>query len=118
MLGVETVIPIAAFVSAVVVILGVTKAIMDGLTRRRLILAGLTAEVARAITPAIRDDIGIYSALKWGMVAMTAGLALVIIQFLPYDGNSPMVAGVVLLFVGAGLLGYWAVTRRLAGRAQ
>ncbi len=112
-MGIETIIPISLFVSVVVATLGLARVISDGRTRRRLIEAGVTAEVVRAVTPEVRDDLGIYGALKWGIVAVSAGLALVLIQFLPYRNDSPILPGLVLVFVGGGLLIYWVVAGRL-----
>jgi hypothetical protein len=112
MFDTETLVPLGLFVSLAVVLIGLAKILSDGRTRRRLIEAGVTAEVVRAVTPAVRDDLGVYSALKWGAVIVAAGLALVVIQFLPYREDAPIVPGILLVFVGAALLIYWAFVRR------
>ena len=118
MFDTENLVPLGLFISIVVLFIGLAKIISDGRTRRRLIEAGATAEVVRAVTPAIRDDLGVYSALKWGIVIVAAGLALVVIQFLPYRDNDPIVPGILLVFVGAALLIYWAFVRRHQPGAQ
>ena len=108
-------VPIAFFVTVTMTILGLARIISDGRTRRRLIEAGGTAEVARTLA-AQQDEHGLFGALKWGIVAIAAGLAFVIIQFLPYGDDDPIMFGVVLLFLGAGLLTYYVTARRLAAR--
>ena len=118
MFDTENLVPLALFVSIVVLFTSLAKIISDGRTRRRLIEAGATADVVRAVTPAVRDDLGVYSALKWGIVIVAAGLALVVIQFLPYRDNDPIVPGILLVFVGAALLIYWAFVRRHQPGAQ
>jgi len=116
MFDTETLVPLGLFISIVVALIAVAKILSDGRTRRRLIESGVTAEVARAVTPEIRDDLGIYGALKWGIIVLSAGLALVVIQFLPYKDNSPIVPGILLVFVGVGLLVYWASAGRISRR--
>jgi hypothetical protein len=118
MFGTETLVPIGLFVSIVVLFIGVAKVISDGRTRRRLIEAGATADVVRAVTPAVRDDLGVYSALKWGIVILAGGFALVVIQFMPYRDNDPIVPGILMVFVGGALLIYWAFMRRHQPRPQ
>ena len=51
-------------------------------------------------------------ALKWGIVAVATGAALVLIQMLPYERDEPIVLGIALLFVGIGLLVYYALARK------
>lgn len=111
-------VPIAFFVSIVVTVLGLARIISEGRLRRRLIEAGGSADVARALA-ANQDDYGLFSALKWGIVAVGVGLAFVIVQFLPYNNDDPIMFGVVLLFLGASLLAYYVTARRIAaGRAS
>ena len=110
------IVPIALFLSVAFAIVGVTKIISDGRTRRRLIEAGATPELVAAIAAAPSQDPGLYGSLKWGLVIGAVGLALVIIQFLPYDEDEPIVYGLILLFGAAGLLAYYAAARRLARR--
>ena len=114
----ETLVPLGLFVSFVVLFIGLARIVSDGRTRRRLIEAGATAEVVRAVTPAIRDDLGVYSALKWGIVILAGGLALVVIQFMPFRDNDPIVPGILMVFVGGALLIYWAFVRRHQPGAQ
>ncbi len=116
MLDDNLLVPIAFFVFLAVTIIGLARIISEGRTRRRLIDAGGSAEVARALA-ANQDEHGLYSALKWGIVTVGVGLAFVIVQFLPYGAQDPIMFGVVLLFLGGGLLTYYATARRLASRA-
>lgn len=81
-----TIVPIAFLVTVAFMLVSVTTIISDGRTRRRLIEAG----------------------------AASVGLALILIQFLPYRSDQPIVLGVIFVFAGAGLLAYYASARRLA----
>ena len=86
-----TLVPIAFFLSVSFILVGITKVISDGRTRRRLIEAGASPELARAIVAAPKDDPGLYSALRWGILTGAVGLALILIQFLPYRSDEPIV---------------------------
>ena len=112
----EILVPIGVVGMAIAGIVAVTKIIADTRTRRLLIQAGVTAEVARAIT-APREDPGLFAALRWGLVLGAVGLALIVVQFLPYRSTDPIAFGVGLLFGGAALLAYYAVAKRRAGAA-
>jgi hypothetical protein len=110
MLGTDIVVPLAFFAALVVVILGLARTISEGRTRRRLIESGGSPEVARALSEAAAYAREHPPALLWGIVAIAAGAAFVALQFLPFDEDDPIMAGVLLLFVGAGLLLYHRLT--------
>jgi len=106
-------VPIAFLLSFTFILVGITKVLSDGRTRRRLIEAGATPELARAIVAAPKDDPGLYGALRWGILTGAVGLALILIQFLPYRSDDPIVLGLILVFAAAGFLGYYVSARRL-----
>ena len=56
-----------------------------------------------------------FASATW--LAVAVGLAFVILQFLPYRDDDPIMFGVVLLFLGIGLLIYYATARRMLGAA-
>ena len=108
-----TLVPIAFLLSVTFILVGITKVLSDGRTRRQLIQAGASAELARAIVTAPKDDPGLYGALRWGILMGAVGLALILIQFLPYRSDEPIVLGVILVFAAAGFLAYYVSARRL-----
>ncbi len=111
-------IPIAFLLTVAFTLVGLAKVISDGRIRRRLIDAGVAPELARAIAGAPKEDPGLYSALKWGIVTGAVGLGLILIQFLPYRSGEPIVLGVLLVFAAGGLLAYYASVRRLVHRRE
>ena len=113
----DTVVPVAFFVFLAYVIVGVTRAVSDGATRRQLLRANASPELARALTAAPLAELALQGALRSGLVIGSIGLALVVVQFMPYGPDQPIVYGTVLLFGAAGLLGYYALGRRTARRA-
>lgn len=110
MLGTDTLVPIAFFLTIVAVVLGLARIISEGRTRRRLIEHGGSSDVAGVLADLAAYDRAHPPALMWGIVTVTAGAAFVVLQFLPFEEDDPIMAGVVLLFVGAGLLLYHRLT--------
>jgi hypothetical protein len=115
---VEIVIPLAFLFFVSVVIVGVTKIVSEGRTRRRLVDTGATPERAAAVLAPMHGDPALYDSLRWGIVAAAVGVALIVIQFLPYRMDEPIVYGLLFLFGAAGLLLYWAMARRLMARSR
>lgn len=113
----DTLVPLGLFAMIAFIIVGLTKVISDGRIRRRLIETGATSELAKAIAGTAQSDPDLYSALKWGLLTGAIGLSLIVIQFLPYRPEDPIMLGVILLFAAGGLLGYYVIARRLASRA-
>ena len=111
---VEIIVPVALFLSLAFATVGVTRVISDGRTRRRLLESNASAELASAVVAPPTGDLAFGGALKWGMLLGSVGIALVIVQFLPFDEDDPIVIGIVMLFAAAGLIGYYVTARRLA----
>ena len=107
----STVVPVAFFLAISYILVGVTRAIADGRTRRRLIEAGANPELARTLVPAPSADPGA-DTLKWGLMLGALGVGLVVVQFLPFDRDQPIVLGIILIFASAGLLTAYALGRR------
>ncbi len=113
-----TLVPIAFLLSIAFTLVALTKVISDGRTRRRLIESRAAPELVRAIVTPAKEDLGLYSALKWGILTGAVGLALIVVQFLPYRPDQPIVLGVILVFAAAGLIGYYLSARRLVAPTQ
>ena len=106
--------PIVIVATMAFAVVAIVKILSDGRTRRRLIDTGASADVVAAITAAPLRDPALYESLRWALVIGAIGLALVLIEFLPYRADEPIVYGLVLLFAAAGLFVYYATARRLA----
>ena len=113
---VAIVVPVALFLSLAFTVAGVTKVVTDSRVRRKLVEAGASPELTAAVLAPLKADPELYSSLKGGLVIAAVGLALIVVQFLPFRLDEPIVLGLVLLFGGGGLLAYYASARRLASR--
>lgn len=53
-----------------------------------------------------------HTSLKWGMVAFFGGLGLVLLEFIPYDYNSPLPFGIEAVMISLGFLIYYFMIKR------
>ncbi len=50
--------------------------------------------------------------LKWGCIVFSAGLGLVVINYVPYDYGSSLPYGLEAMFIAAGFLIYYSIMRK------
>jgi hypothetical protein len=61
------------------------------------------------------SDMGLEQ-LKWGAVLFSGGLGLVILNYLPYDSDSPLPYGLEIMFIAAGFLAYYFFVRKVENK--
>ncbi len=98
----------------------IVKAALNYSTRKQLIQKGLVNEDIKHLFYGNGSNIERYlpSSLKWGLVMVFAGLALVVIKLMPYYIEGEVVFGVMLIAAGAGLLVYYAFASKRAKDAK
>jgi peptidoglycan/LPS O-acetylase OafA/YrhL len=104
-------VPVALFAFTSWGVVSVARIISVNRTRRKIVDAHATPELVDALLAA-RPDSNLAPSLMWGLVLASTGIALMILEVLPFDQNSPFRYGVVVLGAGAGLLAYFAIARR------
>jgi hypothetical protein len=110
---VEIIVPLGLFFSLAYATVGVTRAITDSRVRRRLLDSNASVELANAVVAVPRREPMLGENLKWGMLIGTVGLALIVLQFLPYDADDPIATGIILAAAAIALLGYHGMSRRM-----
>jgi hypothetical protein len=108
---VERVVEGIAFVGFFVAAVMITKILADNWTKRRLTAAHVSDETIRELHARDREG-AVVGALRWGLVLCGVGVALVMIQFLPFDFTDPIAYGLMLLSAGGGLLAHYAILGR------
>jgi hypothetical protein len=108
---VERIVEGIAFVGFFAAAVIITKILADNWTKRLLTAAHVSDETIRALFARDREG-AVIGAQRWGLVLCGVGVALVMIQFLPYDFTDPIAYGLVLLFAGGGLLAHYAILGR------
>jgi hypothetical protein len=90
----------------------VIKVISDNRIRRRLIEAGQVDEKIKYLYfRSGRRVIEPLSSVKWGMVLVAIGLALLLGQMFPYDITEMMTIGFMFLFAGLAFLIYYFIQK-------
>ena len=109
----DVLVPVALFGFTWWGLVAIARIISVNRTRRKMLEAHATPELVDALLAA-RPDTNLSPSLMWGLVLASTGIALMILEALPFDQGSPFVYGVVVLAAGAGLLVYYAIARRQA----
>ncbi len=93
----------------------VIKVVSDNRIRRRLIESDQLDEKVKFLTfQSGRGPANPLSSVKWGMVMIGIGLALLIGQLFPYDVTEEMTFGLMFLFAGIAFLIYYNIQKRQA----
>ncbi len=98
----------------------IIKISLNHATRKQLIQKGLVNEDVKHLFYSNGNSIDRYlpSSLKWGLVMVFAGTALVVIKLLPYYIEGEVVFGIMLIAAGAGLLVYYAIANKRAKETE
>lgn len=103
----ELLVPITFFLAVVMII----KIISDNRLRQRLIEKGMVDENVKNLY-ASSMDIQPLSSIKWGLVLIGIGLALLINRLWPYYFSDEAALGLMFLFAGLGFLIYYFIAQR------
>jgi uncharacterized membrane protein YeiB len=102
--------------SMFILIAVIVKLGLDHRTRRDLIEKGMTAEDIKNLYPA-NGQARALSSLKWALVLIGVGLAILIAVVLP-QRTAEFTIGAMFLLAGIGLLIYYFVAARGSNRGE
>ncbi len=112
--SVEILVPLGFFA----LVAYIAKLISDTRIRRKAMEAHASPEVTDAILSGRSGAPSTQSALKWGLVVLALGAAVLLIDLLSIGFESPVAYGLMLLATGGALLSYYLVEQDAeAGRA-
>lgn len=109
-------VPIVFLIGSAYVVVTVTRTIADTVTRLKILKTGASPELAASLVSPPERNPAMEAALQLGLTTGGVGLALIIIQFIPFEAEEPISIGIVLLFAAAGLMAYHAAAGRLNRR--
>jgi hypothetical protein len=107
----DILVPIALFAFMSWALVTITRTISNNRTRRRILEARASSELVDAVFTA-RLDSDSWSSLKWGIITVVVGVALMVLEVLPFGAESPFTYGFVLLAAGLALLIYHLIAKR------
>lgn len=88
-----------------------TKVMTDYILKKKMIDKGYVNEDTQAIFKQHSDE-NKFTSLKWGLIIFFAGLALVIMEYVPTSPQSPLPYGLFALSVSLGFLIYYFVVKK------
>ncbi len=89
-----------------------TKVMTDYILKKKMIDKGYVNEDTQAIFKQQNATDNRYSSLKWGLIILFGGLSLVLMEYIPTYGSSPLPYGLFAVFVSAGFLIYYFMVKK------
>lgn len=89
----------------------VIKTLTDYFLRKRMIDKGVMGDEAKELLRKQRE--GKYSSLKWGLIILSGGIGLILLELIEFSPNSPLPFGILATSVSIGFLSYFLLVQRL-----
>lgn len=105
----EMLIPITLFVCIVMAI----KVVVEARLRKRMVESHVSEDLVKSMLVADEQSRRL-SALKWGLVLTSVGLAFGLISALHLDSNNPGAFGLLIGAAGVGMLAYHFIANRVS----
>lgn len=87
------------------------RTITDYILKKKMIEKGFVNDDTQAIFKRHTEE-NKFSTLKWGLIILAAGLALIILEYVPYERESPLPYGIFAVAVSLGFLLYYFLVRK------
>ncbi len=104
----EVLIPITIFGCAVLIV----KIVTDYKLRKQLVEKGEVSENVKYLFSGYSDKVKMRSNLKWGLILVGIGVAMLLKQISPFYISDESILGLVFLFGGIGFLAYFYVASK------
>ncbi len=89
----------------------IIKSITDYILKKKMIEKGYVNEEVQAMFKShkVNDR---YTSLKWGLIILFAGLSLILMEFIPYEPESPLPYGLFAVSIAIGFLIYYYLIKK------
>lgn len=87
------------------------KVITDYILKKKMIEKGFVNEDTQAIFKTYSSE-NKYSSLKWGLLAMCGGIALILMEYLDVEPDSTLPYGILAVALSAGFLIYYLLVKK------
>ncbi len=89
-----------------------TKIMTEYILKKKMVDKGYVNEESQHIFRKEEAADNKYSALKWGLIVFFAGISLVLMEYIPVGGDSPLPYGLFAISVSLGFLIYYFLVKR------
>ncbi|HOX81635.1 MAG TPA: hypothetical protein PLJ60_00760 [Chryseolinea sp.] len=86
----------------------------DYILKKKMIDKGFVNDDTQAIFKNHAGAENKFPSLKWGLIIFFAGLALIVIEYIPHNPESPLPYGIFTLSVSLGFLIYYFIVKQSA----
>lgn len=104
-------------ITMIIAIVAIVKIVSDNKIKRLAIEKGLVGENLKYLYLE-RFERWVPGSLKWGIVLVSLGLALLVIRIYPGDISDELTVGSMFLFAGLGLIVYYFVANQIVKKAK
>jgi hypothetical protein len=89
-----------------------TKVLTDYILKKKMIEKGYVNEDTQAIFKTHSSQDGRYGSLKWGLLTLSFGIALILMEYLEVRADSPLPYGLLAVALSVGFLVYYFVIKK------
>lgn len=104
-MDVEILVPLGFFAA----IVWIVKIVSDNRIRRKMLDQHVSDEMVEAILQKGKSEPSALGALKWGLIVLGVGGALILVELFSIDADEPLAYGMLFLAAGAGLIAYYLI---------
>ena len=89
-----------------------TKAVTDYSLKKKMIEKGYVNEDTQAIFRKENSLTNKFGSLKWGLLALTGGVALIVMDRMDVEANSTLPYGILAVALSIGFLTYYFIVKK------
>jgi hypothetical protein len=89
-----------------------TKVLTDYILKKKMIEKGFVNDDTQAIFKNHSDADNRFGSLKWGLLALFGGIALILMDYLDVRSDSPLPYGILAVALSVGFLTYYFIVRK------
>jgi hypothetical protein len=89
-----------------------TKVLTDYILKKKMIDKGYVTEEAQHIFREYRKDENTKSSLKWGLIILSGGIGLIVIDSLKVEPDTTLPYGIFAVAISLGYLAYYFLVKR------
>ncbi|MEJ1236649.1 DUF6249 domain-containing protein [Chryseolinea sp. T2] len=108
----EVLMPISIIGSFGLTIYFFTKVFTDYVLKKKMIEKGFVNEDTQAIFKKHTAAANQYSPLKWGLLALSGGIGLILIDYMSVDMDSTLPFGILSVSLSVGFLVYYFIVKQ------
>jgi hypothetical protein len=108
----EVLMPISIIGSFGTAVFFFTKTVTDYILKKKMIDKGFVNEETQAIFKNYNNSENKYPSLKWGLLFLTGGIALILMEILNVRPDSPLPYGILTVALSLGFLTYYLIVKK------